>query len=388
MDSEILLVNNDIKKKRRLTNDILLSIIIVLIALISCFIILFIKEKNKTKSFSKDENKSINLDGVSSNYKSYIPLSSWNDCDAKTKLSQFISKINSAENYVKKEDRIAVFDFDGTLFQETDPIYNDYKLYYYRVKEDLNYSATDEQKAIADEIKQSMENYKIPNELIKKVTSTYPDIFKDLTVEQYQQYIKDFVDKPSEGYENMKRGDAFYKPMLEIIEFLQKNDFNVYINSGAERYQLRAMIDGHIDIPPTNIIGSEYDIVATNQGDIQGHEYTYQNEDDFSFNNSYYRDNYRTNKIIGIIREIGKHPILLFGNSDGDSDMAKYVMNNKKYPSLAFMICCDDTDRERGDEQKAEKMRQACQENGWVPISMKKDWITIYGENVKKKTNN
>ena len=388
MDSEILLVNNDIKKKRRLTNDILLSIIIVLIALISCFIILFIKEKNKTKSFSKDENKSINLDGVSSNYKSYIPLSSWNDCDAKTKLSQFISKINSAENYVKKEDRIAVFDFDGTLFQETDPIYNDYKLYYYRVKEDSNYSATDEQKAIADEIKKSMENYIIPNELIRKVTSTYPDIFKDLTVEQYQQYIKDFVDKPSEGYENMKRGDAFYKPMLEIIEFLQKNDFNIYINSGAERYQLRAMIDGHIDIPPTNIIGSEYDIVATNQGDIQGHEYTYQNEDDFSFNNSYYRDNYRTNKIIGIIREIGKHPILLFGNSDGDSDMAKYVMNNKKYPSLAFMICCDDTDRERGDEQKAEKMRQACQENGWVPISMKKDWITIYGENVKKKTNN
>ena len=388
MDSEILLVNNDIKKKRRLTNAILLSIIIVLIALISCFIILFIKEKNKTKSFSKDENKSINLDGVSSNYQSYIPLSSWYNCDAKTKLSQFISKINSAENYVKKEDRIAVFDFDGTLFQETDPIYNDYKLYYYRVKEDSNYSATDEQKAIADEIKKSMENYIIPNELIRKVTSTYPDIFKDLTVEQYQQYIKDFVDKPSEGYENMKRGDAFYKPMLEIIEFLQKNDFNVYINSGAERYQLRAMIDGHIDIPPTNIIGSEYDIVATNQGDIQGHEYTYQNEDDFSFNNSYYRDNYRTNKIIGIIREIGKHPILLFGNSDGDSDMTKYVMNNKKYPSLAFMICCDDTDRERGDEQKAEKMRQACQENGWVPISMKKDWITIYGENVKKKTNN
>ena len=388
MDSEILLVNNDIKKKRRLTNAILLSIIIVLIALISCFIILFIKEKNKTKSFSKDENKSINLDGVSSNYQSYIPLSSWNDCDAKTKLSQFISKINSAENYVKKEDRIAVFDFDGTLFQETDPIYNDYKLYYYRVKEDSNYSATDEQKAIADEIKKSMENYIIPNELIRKVTSTYPDIFKDLTVEQYQQYIKDFVDKPSEGYENMKRGDAFYKPMLEIIEFLQKNDFNVYINSGAERYQLRAMIDGHIDIPPTNIIGSEYDIVATNQGDIQGHEYTYQNEDDFSFNNSYYRDNYRTNKIIGIIREIGKHPILLFGNSDGDSDMAKYVMNNKKYPSLAFMICCDDTERERGDKQKAEEMRQACQEKGWVPISMKEDWITIYGENVKKKTNN
>ena len=98
-------------------------------------------------------------------------------------------------------------------------------LLYYRVYNDSNYTATEEQKKIVEEIKKSMENYTIPEELISKVTTTYPDIFKDLTVKQYQQYIKDFVNKPSEGYENMKRGDAFYIPMLEIIEFLQKNEF-------------------------------------------------------------------------------------------------------------------------------------------------------------------
>ena len=42
--------------------------------------------------------------------------------------------ITTADNYVPKEDRIAVFDFDGTIFQENDPIYNDYKLYYIMIQ--------------------------------------------------------------------------------------------------------------------------------------------------------------------------------------------------------------------------------------------------------------
>lgn len=378
-DTDLLLSNDSIETKSKKKSLIYIILIIILSILCITFIALYATEKNKDP-----EEK-----GQDQDQDTYIPLKLWHESTSKTEIMNFVEKIKSKENFVPTEDRIAVFDLDGTLFQETDPYYNDMKLYCYRAVNDTNYHPSEEIAELGKKLLEAANNGTLPDdETDQRIGETYGEIFKDLTLEEYYKYIKDFLNKSADGYENLKRGDAFYKPMLEIIEFLQKNDFNVYINSGAERYQLRAMIDGHIDIPPTNIIGSEYDIVATNQGDIQGHEYTYQNEDDFSFNNSYYRDNYRTNKIIGIIREIGKHPILLFGNSDGDSDMAKYVMNNKKYPSLAFMICCDDTDRERGDEQKAEKMRQACQENGWVPISMKKDWITIYGENVKKKTNN
>ena len=65
--------------------------------------------------------------------------------------------------------------------------------------------------------------------------------------------------------------------------------------------------------------------------------------------------------------------------------MANYVLNKNKYPSLAFMVCCDDVERERGNPTKAEKMKDDCKTNNWVPISMRDDWITIYGENVKKK---
>ena len=33
------------------------------------------------------------------------------------------------------------------------------------------------------------------------------------------------VNQPVNGYEVMKLGDDFYKPILEVIDYLQDNDF-------------------------------------------------------------------------------------------------------------------------------------------------------------------
>ena len=64
--------------------------------------------------------------------------------------------------------------------------------------------------------------------------------------------------------------------------------------------------------------------------------------------------------------------------------MANYTINNNKYKSAAFMLCCDDTTRENGNIEKADKMRESCEKNGYIPISMKNDWKTIYGTKVKR----
>ena len=48
------------------------------------------------------------------------------------------------------------------------------------------------------------------------------------------------------------------------------------------------------------------------------------------------------------------------------------------------MLCCDDTVRENGNEAKAQKMADLCEQFGWVPVSMKNDWTTIYGDDVTK----
>ena len=65
--------------------------------------------------------------------------------------------------------------------------------------------------------------------------------------------------------------------------------------------------------------------------------------------------------------------------------MATYTITNNQYKSLAFMLCCDDTERENGNIEKAEKMYQTCKENNYIPISMKNNWKTIYGDGVTYK---
>ena len=82
------------------------------------------------------------------------------------------------------------------------------------------------------------------------------------------------------------------------------------------------------------------------------------------------------------MQEIGRQPVPSFGNSTGDSSMAEFVTSGNPYRSLAFMLCCDDTERENGSRSKADKTAALCEEFGWVPISMENDWRNIYGEGV------
>ena len=74
-----------------------------------------------------------------------------------------------------------------------------------------------------------------------------------------------------------------------------------------------------------------------------------------------------------------------FGNSTGDVSITKFVMGHTMYKTAAFFVCCDDEIRESGSPEKAKKIYDLCAENGWVPISIKNDWLTVFGEGVRKK---
>jgi hypothetical protein len=87
-------------------------------------------------------------------------------------------------------------------------------------------------------------------------------------------------------------------------------------------------------------------------------------------------------KVAAIVREIGRQPVLAFGNSMGDASMLCYTLDRNPHRAMAFALLADDTKREYGSEAVADAMRSACAENGWMPISMRDDWVTIYGEDV------
>ena len=383
---ELNLPDQRYKNKMRIL--IIATIILALLCIV--FIILYASEKNKKEETNVPGKQEEPDKKEDSDKPEGDPLSLWNDCQLKTKLVDFVQRVTTQghKDFVKNEDRIAVFDFDGTLFQETDPVYTDYKLFKYRVLDDPDYrdKATEEQISVAKEIEEVMNTSFFPEGLDLRHAKANAEIFQNMTIEQTDAYTKAFLDQPAEGYNNLKRGDAFYKPMVEVVNYLKKNNFTVYIVSGSDRFTVRSAVDGKLDIPKNNIIGSEYKVIASNQGDTDGFSYTFNSTNDILVNSGkLVVKNLYMNKVHHIIREIGQTPLLSFGNSNGDSSMANYVISNKNHEGLAFMLLCDDVVRENGNKGKADKFKEACEKNGWISVSMEKDWKTIYGDGVTRK---
>ncbi len=317
-------------------------------------------------------------------------LSLWtDDAEAKKELVSYMEKITDEkdDDFIPVEDRIAVFDLDGTLFCETDPVYFDYCLLRYRVTEDPEYKdkATEFEKKTAEEINEYIETGVSPEGLEVNHGKAVASAFSGMTVDEFEDYVENFKKQPAKGYNGMTIGEGFYKPMLEIVDYLQANDFRVYIVSGTDRLIVRGIVEGSVDIPKSQIIGSDETLVASDQGDVDGLDYVYDDDDQLVLGGEFIIKNLKMNKVSVIMQEIGKQPVLSFGNSSGDASMAEFVINNNPYEAKAFMLCCDDTVRENGNVEKADKMAAMCEENGWVAISMKNDWTTIYGDNITRK---
>lgn len=317
-------------------------------------------------------------------------LSYWKaDAPLKKQLTKYIKAVTDkgGKDYIPAEDRIAVFDMDGTLCCETDPGYFDHKLLYHRVMEDESYKdkASDEEKATAKEIKKYFESGEYPEDLSLKHGKAVATAFKGMTIDEFDAYVKKYRDEPMPSYTNLTNGKAFYKPMLQVVDYLNKNGFRVYIVSGTDRLITRGLAEGIVDIPLSQMIGSDETLKATNQGKEDGLDYTFEKGDEVVTGGEFVVKNLKTNKVTVIAQEIGQQPVLAFGNSSGDFAMANYTVNNNKYKTGAFMLCCDDTKRENGNKEKADKMAESCKENGYTAVSMKNDWTTIYGDDVKKK---
>ena len=318
-------------------------------------------------------------------------LSLWTkESGARRTLATYLEMISDAsgDKFIPVEDRIAVFDLDGTLFCETDPNYFDYTLLVYRVLEDPDYKdrASDFEREVANKIVEQNETGASFSGLEVDHGKAVASAFAGMTIRQFNDYIQEFKKQPMPSYEGMNRGDGWYRPMLQIVNCLLAYDFTVYVVSGTDRFIVRGIVDNSpLKIPPRQIIGSDETVVTTNQGDEDGLTYVYDEKDEVVLGGDFIIKNLKMNKVSVIVQEIGQQPVLSFGNSTGDASMAEYVTDDNPYESVAFMLCCDDTERENGNVEKARKMEELCAIYGWVPISMKNDWTTIYGEGVTKK---
>ncbi|MBR0262082.1 MAG: haloacid dehalogenase-like hydrolase [Selenomonadaceae bacterium] len=299
----------------------------------------------------------------------------------KQKLIEYVKDVTDkrSKNFIPIEDRIAVFDVDGTIACETAPFCFDFMMFVYRALDDLNYTASAQDRANGELVKAAIYNKKMTNDVRRKHCESNASVFAGMTAEEFAAYTRNYLKMPVEGFDNLKVGEAFYLPMIEVISYLKSNDFKIYLVSGADRDYMRTSAE---IFPVDGMIGTDYKHVATNQGDIDGMDYTLKPEDKVVRGDFVSKD-INMNKVSNMAREIGKKPVLAFGNSTGDSSMIIFSLNGNKYRTAAFFVICDDLEREFGNVDKANKCIKLADDNGWIKISMRDDFKTIYGDNVK-----
>ena len=87
--------------------------------------------------------------------------------------------------------------------------------------------------------------------------------------------------------------------------------------------------------------------------------------------------NLKLNKVVSIINDLGFSPLLAFGNSSGDLAMGQYVM---QHGGKAYMLLCDDLERDHGNLDTAASFKEECDKLGMETVSMKNEFTTIYGD--------
>ena len=317
--------------------------------------------------------------------KSYF--TQWNSCEALTALQEYVKDVTdpSSRNYIEPADRIATFDMDGTFVGELYPTYFEYNLLEYRVLDDPAYK--DKAPADVKETAQEIRNFvrlgtKLPDHFDMKHAQAAATAYAGMTLADFDAYVKAYAAKPANGFTGMTYGQSFYKPMLEVFDYLEDNGFTYYVVSGSDRFICRALVES-IGIAPNRVIGMDVKLRSSEQGGEEGVNYTFGKEEDLIRTDQLIIKNLKTNKVLQITQEIGKVPVLSFGNSGGDSAMHNYCLSNTKHRTAAFMLIADDEARDHANREKALKLGEQWRAAGYYVISMRDDFRTIYGDNVK-----
>ena len=313
---------------------------------------------------------------------------SWNDCAAIEALIGFVSDCTNKKsaNYIPEEDRIATFDMDGTFIGELYPSYFEYNLLEYRVLDDPTYKNIAPADVIeaANDIRSFVrEGVKLPDHFDMKHAYAAAKAYAGMSILEFDNYVKEYASNYVNGFTNMKYCQSFYKSMLEVFDYLEDNGFTYYVVSGTDRFICRALVDA-LGIPANRVIGMDVVLKSNNQGEEEGVDYTYKLKDTLIRTDELIIKNLKTNKVKQIMQEIGKIPVLSFGNSSGDAAMHNYCLSNPKYVTAAFMLIADDDVRDHANREKALALKEQWIENNYIVISMRDDFKTIYGEGVTK----
>jgi len=311
----------------------------------------------------------------------------WNpDAPALNALIGYVEDVTDPDSadFIPEMDRIAVFDMDGTLMGELYPTYLEYYMLAWRILKDPTCQPDAEMLEVGRQLRDCALDNSFPSDMAMRHAIQAARAYSGMTLNEFADFCTRILVREADGFEGMTYGEAYYLPMVEVIEYLQANGFKCYVCSGSDRFICRTFIEGMVDIPYENIIGMDVQMAASGQGDEDPLNYVFTAGDDVVRTDKLLVKNLKTNKVLQIVQDIGHQPVLSFGNSSGDVSMHNYTISKNAYKSAAFMLIADDEVRDYGNAEKAVGLREKWEESGYNVISMANDWKTIYGEDVRK----
>jgi phosphoglycolate phosphatase-like HAD superfamily hydrolase len=308
-------------------------------------------------------------------------LPSWNDGSAKQAIFDFVRATidRSSPNHVLPEDRIAVFDQDGTLWVEH-PMYTQVVYCLERVPAVVakrpELKNVEPFKTVLSGNREAMAKLSL-RDLEKILAAT----LTGMSVEEFNAEAKKWLDTAKHPRWNRPYTELVYQPMLEVLRYLRDNAYKTYIVTGGGQDFVRVYAEKVYGIPPEQVVGT-----------AGGTKYGY-GKDGKPFLTKdaklLLNDN-NAGKPEGIHLMIGRRPYAAFGNSTGDRQMLEYTGAGAGAGArLKMLVLHDDATREYAygpaqglPDAKVGAFTSAlydeAKRNGWTVISMKNDWKRIF----------
>ncbi len=299
-------------------------------------------------------------------------LPSWNDGPTKQVILDFVAEVTDegSKTFVSAADRIAVFDNDGTLWAEK-PAY--FQLLFaldrikmlapqnpeWKTKQPFRAVLEDDMKTLAAAGDRGI------LELVMESTT-------GMTTDEFTHIVADWMAEAKHPRFRRPFTDLVYQPMLELLDFLRKNGFNIYIVSGGGIEFMRVWVEEAYGIPPEQVIGSS----IITRFEMRDGTPVLVRQPLLDFHDD------KAGKPSAINKFIGRRPIFAFGNSDGDLQMLQWTASGSG-PHFMGIVHHTDAEREWNYDRysavgRLDKALDEADAKGWTVVDMKKDWKQIF----------
>jgi phosphoserine phosphatase len=300
-------------------------------------------------------------------------LASWKAGAARQAVVEFVEQTTS--DGVPVEERIAVFDNDGTLWCEKPlPIQGDFILRRLYDMAQTDPALRDRQPWKAAYARDYgwlgavlTEHYAGDDTMVGALMGGVLAAFAGISVEEFEARSDTFLRTAQHPTLGRSYLECAYVPMIELLAYLKANGFSNYIASGGGRDFMRPISHELYGIPRNCVIGSATALEYTSND--RGGTITHKAQADILDDGP--------EKPIQIWSLTGRRPLLAAGNSNGDLPMLEFSQHQDRR-SLRLLVLHDDAEREFEYASGAEQALESAGSAAWTIVSMKNDWTTVF----------